>query len=222
LNLIAISCFSYDTFNFIEHFQYIPFLIFVSAFVIYYFLKSSPLLAIFVGLFVLGTNLTNRIFPFSGSRICTQGDFLYELMYPVPEPFHPVITWFKRNIPSGKSVWILPEHMTYPLMFHVPELIYAWQFGPEKRQNVDYRALPDIHFRGLVPPDYVVIFGPTVVPIRQMLSQMSAQGVRYSEVTRLLTFWKDLYRPELFWRTFHPVDNFDPNTEAIYILKRQS
>jgi len=190
--------------------------------VVYFFFQASPRLALVVGLVILGTNLTHRIFPFAADRFCTTADFFHELMNPVPEPFDPVITWLKKNVPSEKSVWVLPEHMTYPLMFHAPEQIYAWQFAAEKRQDPVYRSLPDIHFRGIVPPDYVVIFGPTVVPIREMLSQMTVQGVHYYEVTRLLTFWKDLYRPELFWRTFKPVENFDPNTEAIYIFKKQS
>ena len=200
----------------------LPFLIFLSAYVVYFFLQALPRLALVVGLVVLGTNLTHRIFPFAADRFCTTGDFFHELIHPVPEPFDPVITWLKKNVPSEKSVWVLPEHMTYPLMFHAPEQIYAWQFAAEKRQDLVYRSLPDIHFRGIVPPDYVVIFGPMVVPIREMLSQMTVQGIHYSEVTRLLTFWKDLYRPELFWRTFKPIENFDPNTEGIYIFKKQS
>jgi hypothetical protein len=29
-----------------------------------------------------------------------------------------------------------------------------------------------------------------------------------------------MYRPELFWRTFVPVTQYDPRTEAIYIFQR--
>ena len=199
----------------------LPLLIFLSAYVVYFLLQASPGLALVVGLVVLGTNLTHRIFPFVADRFCTTGDFFHELMYPVPEPFYPVITWLKKNVPSEKSVWVLPEHMTYPLMFHAPEPIYAWQLRPEHKSEEQFKNLPDIHFQGLVPPDYIVAFGPSVVQIRQLIGQWSTQGMRYQEVTRLMIFWKDLYRPELFWRTFKPIENFDPNTEAIYIFKKQ-
>jgi hypothetical protein len=111
--------------------------------------------------------------------------------------------------------------MTYPLMFHAPQAVYAWQLRPEQKDEEQFKNLPDIHFQGLVPPDYIVAFGPSVVQIRQLVSQWSLQGMNYQEVTRLLIFWKDLYRPELFWRTFKPIENFDPNTEAIYIFKKQ-
>jgi len=111
--------------------------------------------------------------------------------------------------------------MTYPLMFHAPQAVYAWQLRPEQKDEEQFKNLPDIHFQGLVPPDYIVVFGPSVVQIRKLMGQWSMQGMDYQEVTRLLTFWKDLYRPELFWRTFKPIENFDPNTEAIYIFKKQ-
>jgi len=106
-------------------------------------------------------------------------------------------------------------------MFHAPNGIYAWQLMPEQRQEEQFKNLPDIHFQGLVPPDFIVVFGPSVEQVRQLIGQWSMQGLRYQEVTRLMTFWKDLYRPELFWRTFKPIEKFDPNTEAIYIFQRQ-
>lgn len=151
-----------------------------------------------------------------------QVSFLHELFSQNPEPYGVTAKWIREHVPSDSTIWAVPDYTTYPLMFHAPEAVYAWQLRPEQKQEEQFKCLPDIHFKGLVPPDFIVVFGPSVEQIRQLMSQWSLQGLRYKEVTRLMTFWKDLYRPELFWRTFKPIENFDPNTEAIYIFQRQS
>jgi hypothetical protein len=151
----------------------------------------------------------------------TQISFLHELFSSSPDPYRPTSRWIRDYVSPGSSIWVLPDYMTYPLMFHAPQAVYAWQLRPEQKDEEQFKNLPDIHFQGLVPPDYIVVFGPSVVQIRKLMGQWSMQGMDYQEVTRLLTFWKDLYRPELFWRTFKPIENFDPNTEAIYIFKKQ-
>ena len=154
------------------------------------------------------------------SRI-TQISFLHELFFSSPDPYGPTSGWIRDYVSPGSNIWVLPDYMTYPLMFHAPQAVYAWQLRLEQKDEEQFKNLPDIHFQGLVPPDYIVVFGPSVVQIRKLMGQWSMQGMDYQEVTRLLTFWKDLYRPELFWRTFKPIENFDPNTEAIYIFKKQ-
>ena len=106
-------------------------------------------------------------------------------------------------------------------MFRAPHIIYAWQLEPSQKPDPQFRRLADIHFKGLAMPDYIVAFGPVVQEVRALCSQWAMQGVCYVEEARLLTFWKDLYRPELFWRTFKPIEKFDPNTEAIYIFQKQ-
>jgi len=98
----------------------------------------------------------------------------------------------------------------------------AWQLNPEQKKDPQFKDLPDIHFKGVVLPDYIIVFGPMVVQIRGMLQQWNHEGINYEEVYTINTFWKDLYRPELFWRTFKPIIEFDPDTQAIYIFKRTS
>lgn len=148
--------------------------------------------------------------------------FVRELFTPSNDPYRAAANWIYLHVPDRASIWVLPDYACYPLMFHAPKPIYAWQLRPEQKQEEQFKNLPDIHFKGLVPPDFIVVFGPSVEQIRQLIGQWSMKGLRYQEVTRLMTFWKDLYRPELFWRSFKPIENFDPNTEAIYIFQRQS
>ena len=93
---------------------------------------------------------------------------------------------------------------------------------PSRKKTPQFKDLPDIHFKGVVLPDYIIIFGPMVAQIRAMLQQWRGQGADYEEIYRINTFWKDLYRPELFWRTFKPITGSDPETQAIYIFKKTS
>jgi 4-amino-4-deoxy-L-arabinose transferase-like glycosyltransferase len=184
-------------------------------------LSSQPFLAVCLSFPLFLSNLGSG--AFFGGRHLNSPPWLYiqELITPVAEPYSSASDWISSNVACGKSVWVVPDYMTYPLMFHAPQAIYAWQLRPEQKNEEQFKNLPDIHFQGLVPPDYIIAFGPSVFQIRQLLGQWSMQGMLYQEVTRLMTYWKDLYRPELFWRTFKPIENFDPNTEAIYIFKKQ-
>ncbi|NBU71021.1 MAG: hypothetical protein EBS53_06145 [Bacteroidetes bacterium] len=181
---------------------------------------SRPLLASFLAAVLFGTNLVSGAFLGGRPFRSPPGEFLEELITPPPEPYSVAAQWISKHAPPSATVWVLPDYACYPLMFHAPSAIYAWQLRPEQKQEEQFKNLPDIHFQGLVPPDFIVVFGPSVQQIRQLIGQWSMQGLRYEEVTRLMTFWKDLYRPELFWRTFKPIENFDPNTEAIYIFKK--
>lgn len=179
-------------------------------------------LAVGTAVLVFWTSLFYTTIWFQDKPHSTILNYVGELVSPPPEPFTPTAKWIQQHVQKGQSIWVLPEYMTYPLMYHAPNPVYAWQLRPEQRQEEQFKNLPDIHFKGLVPPDFIVVFGPSVAQVRQLMSQWSMQGLRYQEVARLMTFWKDLYRPELFWRTFKPIEKFDPNTEAIYIYQKVS
>lgn len=174
---------------------------------------------------LLGFCFTNILNPFRldrGQGLSAFVGFLRELIEPPKDPYWAGANWISLHAPERASIWVLPDYACYPLMFHAPHAIYAWQLRPEQKNEEQFKDLPDIHFRGVVPPDFIVVFGPSVVQIRQLIGQWSMQGLRYQEVARLMTFWKDLYRPELFWRSFKAIEKFDPSTEAIYIFQRQS
>jgi hypothetical protein len=182
---------------------------------------TRPLVAFFVALLLFWTNLGSGAF-FGGRPLWSPlWEFIQELAMPPSEPYSVALEWIAKHIPKNSTVWVLPDYACYPLMFHAPYVTYAWQLSKVQKKEEQFKNLPDIHFQGLVPPEFIVVFGPSVQGIRQLVGQWSIQGLRYQEVSRLMTFWKDLYRPELFWRTFKPIENFDPNSEAIYIFKRQ-
>jgi hypothetical protein len=200
----------------------IPLALFVEALFLASILNGKNKTLLVFAVLVSGTNLFQLQFFRTMEFRSFFLDRIGEIIRPPAEPYSEASSWISSHVAPRKSVWVVPDFMTYPLMFHAPQAVYAWQLRPEQKNEEQFKNLPDIHFQGIVPPDYIVAFGPSVVQIRQLLAQWYIEGVRYQEVNRLITFWKDLYRPELFWRSFRPIENFDPNTEAIYIFKRQS
>lgn len=180
--------------------------------------KGFQMLWLAVALLAFETNVINGgPFLASGAR-STIAEFSRELLSPPPEPYSLAANWVVQNVKPGESVVVLPDYMVYPLMFKAPHPVYGWQF-----KNVDkpgFRDLEDIHFEGRVPPDFFIIFGPVVSDFLKASSQWSREGCRYEHFATINTYWKDLYRPELFWRTFRPVLQFDPNWEAIQIFRR--
>jgi hypothetical protein len=123
-------------------------------------------------------------------------------------------------VPEGKSIWVLPDYAAYPLMFHAPRAVYAWQLPWPPR--ADFARLDPVNFQGLQAPDYLVAFGPALGEMARTLQSWNRPDVRYQPVATLDVFWKDTYRPELMWRTFAPITGFDPKTQAIYIFERVS
>ena len=129
-------------------------------------------------------------------------------------------SWVAKNIPADSSIWVLPEHMAYPLMFHAPEAVYAWQLNAIQRMEGQFSKLPPIHFKGVKMPDYIIVFGPLVVQVREMLKQWKTEGVHFENISTIDVFWKDLYRPELFWRSFTTIPVAEKETQCVYVFKR--
>ena len=170
-----------------------------------------------LGVVAFGTNLFHggRWLP-SGLR-ATSWQFACELISPLPDPYRATSEWINRNIPANQTIYGLPDYAIYPLMFHSPQAIYAWQlsYPPEPQ----FKNLPAIHFRGLVPPDTIIAFGPDA---RKFLAEREVfpAGAQYRLVHTLDVFWRDTYRPELCWHSFTPVPCDLRKDEGIYILQR--
>lgn len=113
---------------------------------------------------------------------------------------------------------MLPGHMAYPLMYHAPGAVYAWQL--QYPPGEQFQEIPEIHFRGRVLPDYVFVFGPSVIEVMKMLKGLEVQGLRYDLAATIDHYWRDMHRPELFWHTFKPIRNYNRQNEAIYVFKR--
>jgi 4-amino-4-deoxy-L-arabinose transferase-like glycosyltransferase len=175
-------------------------------------------LGIAFALLAFETNLINGgPFLYSGAR-STIAEFSREISLPLEEPYSIVSEWIRKNVQKGESVAVFPDYMVYPLMFRVAHPVYAWQLKMDNKSR--FEEVEDIHFEGRRPPDFFVLFGPIVADFLKVSKHWESKGWHYKHIATINTFWKDLYRPELFWRTFRKVDQFDPDWEAVQIFRR--
>ncbi len=179
--------------------------------------------AIVLALLAFGTNLFNLLVPQgnlpSESFHSTPALYAEELLSPPDDPYTLASRWINENVPPEASVWALPNYAAYPLMFHAPHAIYAWQVE-DPPKNPELRDLPPIHYLGRIPPDYIVALGPTIVSLRQILAAWQSQGLQYRPVGQILFPGHDAHRPELFWRTFRQPQSLDPEQDGIYFFQR--
>jgi 4-amino-4-deoxy-L-arabinose transferase-like glycosyltransferase len=176
-------------------------------------------LALTVAPFAFWTNLLNVSgYTFHTPRV-TIVKFIGEIVRPVPDPYSNAIEWINKNVQLGQSIAALPSYYTYPLMFHAPQALYAWQLNPGQRGTAQFKDLPAIHFIGEGLPDYIITFGPIVDELIREFHP--PPGVVYDTAAILDVFWKDLFRPELMWRTFEPVTVNKDKGEAVYIFRKR-
>lgn len=196
-------------------------------------LRPPLWLAVTLGLVLFGTNLGNLGFLSKERFRSTLRKYVNELKSPIAEPYTPAADWIRNNVPAGNSVWVSPDYMTYPLMFHAPQVMYAWQL--ESREKwlqaavnepkmgaifEQFKTLPPIHFKLEAAPDYIVLFGPTGQQAAMQIINAWETSNRYDLHHTIDCYWRDLYRPELFARSFESVTNYNKETDIIYILKR--
>ena len=104
----------------------------------------KPIPAALLGMVVFGTNLFHGGPTFEWGLRSTIASYVKELARPPGDPFATAAQWINANVPPGCSVYVRPAYMVYPLMFHAPGAIYAWQFrAPPAPQ---FKGLPPIHF----------------------------------------------------------------------------
>jgi hypothetical protein len=177
---------------------------------------AHPTVAVPLGLLVFGTNLLNLDPLFRGALRSTPAEYIAELYLPPSDPYTVTATWIHEHVKPGESICVLPGHMAFSLMFSAPEPIYAWQFDPANERR--FRRFGPIHFWGKQAPDYFIGFGPHAKTVRKLFP--GDGPIFYEPAATLDILWKDLYRPELFWRKFRSVTDFDKSEEAIYVFRK--
>jgi hypothetical protein len=170
-----------------------------------------------LGVLAFGTNTLHGGPPTPQAPRSSLVAFVGELIRPPDDPYTVTAAWINAHVPTGTSVWVLHDYMTYPLMFHAPGPIYAWQFRSPPAAR--YKHLAPIHFEGKVPPDVIIAFGPFALARVRNLKPPD-ETIHYRHVHTIDHYWKDKYRPELFWRSSAPITHYDRNTEAIFIFRR--
>lgn len=179
--------------------------------------RGRTWLAVTFGLLAFGTNLFNGgPLLWCGFR-STIACYVGELAHPPGDPFTTAAKWIDQNVRADESIVVTPDNITYPLMFHQPKAIYAWQLAGNNH-DPQFAGLPDIHFARRVSPDYIIAFGPVSEQVRQAIA--SWKNVHYEQAALLDCFWKEQFRPELFNHSFKAVTDYDKKNEAIYVFKR--
>jgi hypothetical protein len=175
-------------------------------------------IAVPMAVLAFGTNLFNGgPFLYPGLR-STIASYIGEIVHPPDDPFTVTARWIDEHLHEGQTVWVLPNHANYPLMFHSPQVIYAWQLSDPPAAQ--FAGLPPIHFQGREAPDYLIAFGPSLKAMTDSLEAWNKPGVQYEMDDVIDHYYDELYRPELFWRRFGPVTNYNRASQAIYVFKR--
>lgn len=197
----------------------IPLCIFLEAYTLKLWTNKIPWMGITLAVVLAGSNLFNGGLLSATGLHSSMMSLAGELLDPPPDPYTSTAQWINQNVHDGESIWVEPDYMAYPLMFHAPKAVYAWQLDGHNH-NPEFASQPAIQFQGRALPDYIIAFGPVSQQIRQLVAGWP--NVSYEQVATVDCFWKDLYRPEIFWRRFKPVTGYNPDAEAIYVFKRKA
>ena len=195
----------------------IPLCIALSALVVATVTKNRWQLAAPVAAFAFGFSVLN--FPNLPWMWCSRPYFLVrEIANPRETATGRAVAWIKEHVRPGETIWVLPDYMQYSLMYYCPEPLYAWQLRmPREKQ---FESLPNIHFFGYgMPPDYFIVFGLEKIRADKVIQAVKANNIEYELVDRLNIFWNDLIRPEIQWRSFFPIQDYDSKFEDVYIYK---
>lgn len=192
--------------------------------------RKSKGLAILIAFLAFFTNILHGG-PLSGtdkktvfSHVISDGvfrstifEYMNELLNPPTSAYGETARWVNEHLSPEDSVWVVPSYATYPLMYHAPGPLYAWQLD---KRTEEYKELPIIHFKEEEIPDYIIGFGVYVYQAQQMMANYALNGTTFQRVQQIPYYWYDLTRPELFWHAFDPVKDYSKEDEEIYIFKR--
>ncbi len=197
----------------------IPLCIGLSVLVIVSLVENRWWLALPLAVVVFGFNVLNH--PLSPDLWCCRpAEFAGELWNPRATSTSVAVEWINEFVQKGESIWVMPEYMGSPLMYHAPHPVYAWHLEYSRKQEKQFASLPPIHFIGLVPPDYFIFFGRTQVENKISIQLLNGKYFTYKVVKALDVFWDERIRPEMFWRSFRPIENFNKEFEGVYVYQR--
>jgi hypothetical protein len=198
----------------------IPLCVAIEALALCQIARARTWLALPLGALVFGANLCNGgPLLWCGLR-STIAAYLGEIVHPPGDPYTDTAQWINEHARANESIWVQPDYACYPLMFHAPQAIYAWQLAAPPAGQ--FARLPLIHFAGLVRPDYIVVFGPQLRAVTNAMNSWRKQGVRYEHLVTIPRFWAQLYRPELYFHTFQELPPSPGAADAIYIFRHLS
>jgi hypothetical protein len=199
----------------------IPLSIFLAVAAIRAICRQKWRLALPMAVLAFTTNFL-QVYPYDHLEGFRSTILLYagELLRPPNDPYKETAKWINANVREGQTIWTMSFYTTYPLMYHAPKAVYAWQisYPPEPQ----FQRLDPIHYRGIVPPDYIIAFGQVEKKDFISFRNLKAHGIDYQQIEMLDVYGWDRYGPEIMSHVFEPITDFDRNSDAVYIFRRAS
>lgn len=143
-------------------------------------------------------------------------DFYRELIRPSVEPYTPVASWIGQNVPPLSSVYVASDMCVGPVMWAAPQPTYVWQLSDPPKP--DYAQLPAFYLKGRVPPDFMIAFGPALEEIKDWQQKLQQRDVHYERVATIPVYYKEMFRPEIIWRSFTTIE--PKSGEEVFIFRR--
>jgi hypothetical protein len=195
----------------------IPLCIGVSTMVIVTLTKGRWYCALPLAVAAFGFNAINQPF-YPRDWTSRPVEFVRELSNPQTTSIDVTAKWIDDHVGPGQSIWVSPMIFEPSLMYHAPQPTYAWHLlYPPKKQ---FETLPTVHFISRCPlPDYFIVFGDHRKRVEKLIAEMKERGVDYQLAEILDIYWLDLTRPEIFLRSFRPIEDFDRQTDAVYVYR---
>jgi hypothetical protein len=173
------------------------------------------LVGIVLGLTAAGTNLLNGGPFLQGGLRSTIALFARELYDPPADPYRATADWINHNCPVA-TIWTIPDYATYPLMYHAPAAVYAWQLRDPVGSQ--FAGLPAINFMGRRMPQFIIVMGASA--LSDLLHQVHfPPGVNYGLVAVIPVNGQQQNRPELFMRSFKTLPCDPKSGQGIYCFK---
>jgi len=178
--------------------------------------------AVSIAILVLTTNVLSLGFIGKQPLTSTLYRYVRENLNYYKTGTEALITYL-RQLPQGKVVAIVPDHMMYSAQFYAPEQRYCCQLNPDHPLRNDLRSqLPDYIFTGRTRPDYILVGGSTPPPMVLAYFE-NIFGVGWYRIREVLPDdWRDMSRPEIAWHSFGPPeeDRFGKQQRGFVVLEK--
>jgi hypothetical protein len=164
----------------------------------------GPSLALFSGAALVATNLFTSAVAHWAPLRSTLFDYIRENARNYTTGNEAIIHYLK-GLPAGQVIRVIPDYMTYPAMFYVPQQHYCCQLGDDHPLDETLRSqLPDYVYLTRVLPDYILV-GGDIEPQQLMLQCAAAFGAgKYRLGPIVGSDYRDASRPEIPWHSFGP------------------
>lgn len=193
-----------------------PMLLLVQAFAINrIFLWRKPGAAILFAV-VIFTNLLTFL-PFRSYFF----EFAKENIHPFDNSVKVAVQFLERRIGDNDIILVSPNHMLGSMAYYLSDKALFCNVIGEDNKNLIAAGvrMPRYIYSSETIPQWIVLFGLDVDTLHTA-EQLKRLNLTQYKVHALPILGPDVSRPELFWRSFKPIDGFK-SSRGLFVLERQ-